>query len=144
MMSTCRVISCVVGRGCLLWPVCSLGKTVSLCLASFCTLRPNLPVASGVSWFPTFLHSTPLWWKGYLFWILVLEGLIGLCRTIQRQLLWHYWLGHRLGLLWYWMACLGNKQWLFCHFWDCTQVLHLTLLLTMRAIPFLLRDSHLQ
>ena len=26
VMSTCRVISCVVGRGCLLWPVCSLGK----------------------------------------------------------------------------------------------------------------------
>ena len=27
-MSMCRVISCVVGRGCLLWPVCSLGKTL--------------------------------------------------------------------------------------------------------------------
>ena len=25
-MFTCRVFSCVVGRGCLLWPVCSLGK----------------------------------------------------------------------------------------------------------------------
>ena len=24
----CRVFSCVVGRGCLLWPVCSLGKTL--------------------------------------------------------------------------------------------------------------------
>ena len=27
-MSLCRVISLVVGRGCLLWPVCSLGKTL--------------------------------------------------------------------------------------------------------------------
>ena len=27
-MSMCRVISCVVGRGCLLWPVHSLGKTL--------------------------------------------------------------------------------------------------------------------
>ena len=27
-MSMCRVFSCVVGRGCLLWPVCSLGKTL--------------------------------------------------------------------------------------------------------------------
>ena len=27
-MSTCRVFSCVFGRGCLLWPVCSLGKTL--------------------------------------------------------------------------------------------------------------------
>ena len=26
-MSMCRVFSCVVGRGCLLWPVHSLGKT---------------------------------------------------------------------------------------------------------------------
>ena len=28
MMSMCGVFSCVVGRGCLLWPVCSLGKTL--------------------------------------------------------------------------------------------------------------------
>ena len=27
-MSICRVFFCVVGRGCLLWPVCSLGKTL--------------------------------------------------------------------------------------------------------------------
>ena len=27
-MSMCRVFSCVVGRGCLLWSVCSLGKTL--------------------------------------------------------------------------------------------------------------------
>jgi len=27
-MYMCRVFSCVVGRGCLLWPVCSLGKTL--------------------------------------------------------------------------------------------------------------------
>ena len=31
--------------------------------------------------------------------VLVLEGLIRLHRTIQLQLLQHYWLGHRLGLL---------------------------------------------
>ena len=35
--------------------------------------------------------------------------------------------------LWLWFS--------FCHFWDCTQVLHFGLLLTMRATPFLLRDS---
>ena len=28
VMSMCRVFSCVVGRGCLLWPVCSLRKTL--------------------------------------------------------------------------------------------------------------------
>ena len=37
------------------------------------------------------------------------EDLIGLHRTIQLQLLWHEWLGDRLGLLWCWMICLGNE-----------------------------------
>ena len=36
--------------------------------------------------------------------MLVLQGLVGLHRTVQLQLLQHYWLGHRLGLLWYWMV----------------------------------------
>ena len=30
--------------------------------------------------------------------MLLLEGLVGLHRTIQLQLLQHYWSGHRLGL----------------------------------------------
>ena len=38
------------------------------------------------------------------------------------QLLQHYWLGQRLGSVWYWMVCLGSKQRSFCHFWDCIQV----------------------
>jgi len=33
------------------------------------------------------------------FWVLVLEGLVGLHRSIQLELLQHYWLGHRLVLL---------------------------------------------
>ena len=28
VLSMCRVFSCVIGRGCLLWPVCSLAKTL--------------------------------------------------------------------------------------------------------------------
>ena len=43
---------------------------------------------------------------------------------IQLHLLQCYSLGHRLGLLWYWMVCLGNEQRLFCCFWDCIQVPH--------------------
>ena len=34
----------------------------------------------------------------FFFWVLVL-GLIGLHRNSQLQLLWYYWLGHRLRLL---------------------------------------------
>ena len=49
--------------------------------------------------------------------LLVLESLVGLHRNVQLQLLKHYWWGHRLGLLWYLMVCLGNEQRSFCHFW---------------------------
>ena len=70
------------------------------------------------------LHSSPLQWKEHLFGVLVLKGLIGLHRTVQHQLLQHYWLEHRLGLPWCWMVCLGNEQRPFCRFWDCIQVLH--------------------
>ena len=48
----------------------------------------------------------------------------GLHRTIQLQLLQRYWSGHRLGLPWYWVVCLGNKRRSFCRFWDCIQILH--------------------
>ena len=34
-----------------------------------------------------------------LFWVLILNGLVGLHRTVQLQLLQRYWLGHMLGLL---------------------------------------------
>ena len=57
-MSLCRVFSCVVGRGCLLWPMCSLGKTL-LAFALFCTPRPNLPwVTPGISWLSTFAFQS--------------------------------------------------------------------------------------
>ena len=103
-----------------------LANSGSLCPASFCTPRPNLPVTSGISWLPTFAFQSPIM-KKTSFGVLILEGLIRLHRSIQLQLLQHYWLGDRLGLLWYWMVCLGNEQRSFCHFWDCIQVLHLGL-----------------
>ena len=94
----------------------------SLCPASFCIPRPNLPVTLSVSWLPTFTFQSPIM-KRHLFWVLVLKVLVGLHRTIQLQPLQCYWLGHRLGLLWYWMVCFGNEQRSFCHFWDFIQVL---------------------
>ena len=118
----CVVFSYVVGRGCLLWPVRSLGKT--LLAFSLLLLYSKAKFACYSRCFLTsyFCISVPYNEKDT--WMLVLEGLVGLYRTIQLQLLHHYWLGHRLGLLWYWMVCLGNEQRSFCHFWDCIQVLH--------------------
>ena len=108
-------------------PVHSLGETlVAFALLCF-VLQGQICLLLQV--FLDFLlsHSSPLWWKGLLFLVLVLEGLIGPHRTIQPQLLQDYWLGHRLGLLWYWILCLGNKQRSLCRFWVCTHVLHFRL-----------------
>ena len=136
----CVVFSCVIGRGCLLWPVHSLGKTLLAFALLHSVLQGQTCLLLEVS--PDFLllQSSPLWWKGHLFKVLVLEGLVGLHKTVQLQLLQCYWLGHRLGLP-YWMVCLGNKQRSFCSFWCCIQALHFRLLLTMMTTPFLLRDS---
>ena len=141
VMSMCRVFSCVVGRGCLLWPVCSLGKT----LFAYALLHSVLQGQSCLllQMFLDFLllHSSPLYWKGHLFCVTALKGLVGLHRTTQHQLLQYYWSGHRLSLPWYWMVCLGNEQTSFCHFWDCIQALHFELFfLTMMTIPFLPRE----
>ena len=74
--------------------------------------------------------------------MLVLKGLVGLHRTIQLQLIQHYWSGHR-----HWIIVILNGL-----PWKRTEIilsflrLHpstafWTLLLTMMAIPFRLRDS---
>ena len=63
------------------------------------------------------------------------------CRLILYQLSYQGRFGHRLGLLWHWIAFLGREERSFFHFWDCIQILHLYFLLTKRDTPFLLRDS---
>ena len=100
--------------------VFSWQNSISICPSSFCIPRTNLPVTPGVSWLPSFVFQSPIMKRTSSF-VLVLKDLVGLHRTVQLQLLQHYWLGHRLGLLWYWMVCLRNKQRSFCHFWDWTQ-----------------------
>ena len=108
-------------------------NSVSFCPASFCTPRPNLPVTPGISWLPTFAFHYPII---KIFWgLLVLKGLVGLHRTIQLQLLQHYWSGHRLGLLWYWMVCLGNEEIILLFLRLHPSTAFRTLLLTMMATP---------
>ena len=127
MMSMCRVFSCVVGRVCVLWLVCSLGKILLIFDLLHFVLQSQICLLLQVSLDFLLLHSSSLLWNGHLFFVLVLECLVALHRTISFQPLQHYWLGHRLGVLWYWMVCLGNKQISFCRFWDCIQVLHFRL-----------------
>ena len=40
--------------------VFSWQNSVSLCPASFCTPRPNLPVTPDISWLPTFAFQSPM------------------------------------------------------------------------------------
>ena len=131
-MSMCRVFSCVVGKGCLLWPVHSLGKTLLAFDLLHFVLQDQICLLLQVPLTFYFAFQSPIM-KRTSFWMLVLEGLVGLHRTIQLQLLQHYWSGYRLKLLWYWMVCLGNEHSLecfheqmrsFCHFWNCIQILH--------------------
>ena len=63
--------------------VFSWQNSISLCPASFCTPRPNLPVTPGVSWLPTFAFQSPIMKRTSFFGIL--KGLVGL--HWRRQ--WH-------------------------------------------------------
>ena len=129
VMSMCRVFSCVVGRGCLLWSMNSLGKTLWTFALLYSVLQRQICLLLQVFLDPYFCIPVPYNEKDIFFGsfskrTLVLKGLVGLHWTIQLQLLRHYWLGHRLVLPWYWVVCLGNEQRSFCRCWDCIQVLH--------------------
>ena len=63
----CRIISCVVGRGCLLWPMHSLGKTLLAFTLLHFVLQSQTSLLLQVSLDFLLLHSSPLWWKGHLF-----------------------------------------------------------------------------
>ena len=102
VMSICRVFSCVDGRWCLLWPLhFSWRNSTSLCPATFCTPRTNLPVTPHISYFLLF-HSSPLWWKGHLNLVLVWEGLIHL-HNLSTSAALAFVLGHGFELLWDWL-----------------------------------------
>ena len=68
--------------------------------------------------------------------MLVLEGLVGLHRIIQLQLLQHYWLGHRYYCDVEWLA-LEMKRGHSVIFETASKYCISALLLTMMATPFL-------
>ena len=63
--SICRVFSCVVWRGCLLWPVHSLGNLLAFALFHFVFQGQTCQLLQ-VSLDFLLSHSNPLWWKGCL------------------------------------------------------------------------------
>ena len=126
-MSMCRIVFWVAGKGCLLWPACSLDKTLLAFALLHFVLQDQTCLLIRLSLAFLLLHFNPLQWKWHFFLVLVLKSVLGLHRAGQLQLLWHQWLGHRFRLLWYWIVCLGSESRSFCCFWDCTQVLHFRL-----------------
>ena len=130
--------SCVVGRGCLLWPVRSLSKTLLAFALLHFVLQGQICLLLQVSLDFLFLHSSPLWWKQHHFLVLVLEGLVGLHRTVQLQLLYHcFWAYTWITVM---LNCLPWKQIILSFLRLYPSTSFWTLLLTMRATPFLLRD----
>ena len=75
------------------------------------------------------------------FWILILDGLGGLHRTIQCQLLQNYCLGHRLGNYDIESFALETNRDHSVIFEIASKYCILDSFLTMMASPFLLRDS---
>ena len=136
----CRVVSWVVEKDVCYDQCVLLGKCIILCSASFRTTRTNFLFTLGISWLPTFAFQSPIM-KIYIFLLLILGYLVGLRKTIQLHLFWHQWLRHRVVLLWCWIIFLGNEWRSFCHLWVFPKALHFGLLLTVRATPFLPRDS---
>ena len=78
--------------------MCSLGRTLLDFALLPSVLQGQICLLFQVSLDFLLLHFSPHDEKDIFFGVLVLEGLVGLHRTIELELLWHYWLGHRLGL----------------------------------------------
>ena len=69
-----------------------------LCQPLLCFILYSKAKLACYSWYllTTSLDSSLLWWKVHLFLVLVLEGLIGLHKTVQHQLFQCFW--PRIGL----------------------------------------------
>ena len=62
-MSMCTVFSCVLGRGCFLWPVLSLGKTLLAFALLHSVLQGQICLLLQVFFDFLLLHFSPLQWK---------------------------------------------------------------------------------
>ena len=108
-MSVCRVIFWVIGKRCLLWPVCSLGKTLLAFAMLYFVLQGQTCRLFWVSFDFLLLYSNPLWWKGHCFLVLVLGSVVGLLRAGYLQLI-QYLVGASIWITDVEWLALGMKQ----------------------------------
>ena len=141
LISMCRVFSCVVGRGCLLWPVHSLGKSLLAFALLHSIFQGQICLLLKVFLDFLLLHSNPLYEKD----ISLDVSSEWSCRSSQNRST-----SASSALL------VGAQTWITVILngllWKGTVIILLfmrlhpstafrTLLLTMMATPFLLRDS---
>ena len=74
----------VVGRGCLLWPVYSLRKTLLAFALLHFVLQSQTHLLLQISWIPTFAFQSAMM-KRTFFFLLILKGFVGHHRTIWLQ-----------------------------------------------------------
>ena len=103
--------SCVVGRGCLLWPVHSLGKTL-LAFVLLHSIHQGIIclLSQGVSWLPTFAFQSPIMKRTSLLgeWMLatidLTEGIAHLIAKLWEMLRWFtlviFTLGDYIKIIW--------------------------------------------
>ena len=134
VISIYKAVSYVIGKkfavtGVFLWQ-----SSASLCRASFCSPRPNLPVIPDIFWLPTCSFQSPMMKMTSFFvvssrrycrsscdvCVLVPQSCLTMSDMVNLSI-FSISVRHRLGLLWYWMIFLGNKPRSFCYFWDCTK-----------------------
>ena len=77
----------------------SLGKTLLAFALLHSVLQGQTYLLLQVILTSHFCIPTPYDEKDIFWGVLILQGLVGLHRTVPLQLLQRYWLGHRLGLL---------------------------------------------
>ena len=65
-----------------------LFNILSRLVITFLPRSKRLLMLLQVSLYFLLFHSSPLWWKGHLFWVFILECLVGLHRTVQLQQMW--------------------------------------------------------
>ena len=85
--------------------VFSWQNSVSLCPASFCTPKANLPGTPGISWFPVFAFESPVMKRTSFFGVSSRKS----WRSSQNHSTSASSgsvFGNRLGLLWCWSICL--------------------------------------
>ena len=90
VMSMCSVVSFVVGRGCLLWPEHSLGKTLLAFVLLHFLFQRQTCLLLQVSLDFLLLHSSPLWWKRHLFLVLVWNAVLACSLKNNRMISVHF------------------------------------------------------